>query len=290
MVVHTFHQGTGEVEAEESLRLRSGSRAEQPLALLPTPFHPARPRPGGSDEHRRCAESSFKPLPRPRSGSQDAIAPPPLARQPPGCTSFLSLRPQELRCFLQSLGTLDVARRSKVGAPHIEVPWADLLRRSLARERRRFFPGTLHRLAEAYCACAGALAGRHTWVGRGSSRRRAAVPAGCGEWGVVSHWQGAPSLAWRHSRGFSAPAQLGAGQEDGFGDGVVAGGQLLVQLCGVRGVWVFASRPLPHLQDHSDRRFERGQDVPDLPLLRRPFPRPHRGHNWGRLPRASRGY
>lgn len=85
------------------------------------------------------------------------------------------------------------------------------------------------------------------------------------------------------------PPQFGAGQENGFGDGVVARGELLVQRGGVRGLSVSASGSLPHLQDNRDWRLQCGQDVPDLPLLRRPLPRSHGGYYRGGFPRTSRG-
>lgn len=84
-------------------------------------------------------------------------------------------------------------------------------------------------------------------------------------------------------------SQFGAGQENGFGDGVVARGELLVQRGGVRGLSVSASGSLPHLQDNRDWRLQCGQDVPDLPLLRRPLPRSHGGYYRGGFPRTSRG-
>lgn len=225
---------------------------------LSCPRRSAPLRTGGSGEQRRCADPSSKPPPIPgrdpaatttlrcRLSRDSSRAAPP--------SSLLSPSPPPRAAPLPpELGNQGRGEAVQGGAPHTEAPQADLLRRSPARDRRRIFPGTLRRQAEIYCARAGALVGRHTWVGKSSSRTRAVVPAGCGELGVVYHCQGALSLAWRHSRGFSSPAQLRAGREDGFGDGVVAGGQLLIQLCSVRGVWMFASRPLPHLQDHSDR-------------------------------------
>lgn len=85
------------------------------------------------------------------------------------------------------------------------------------------------------------------------------------------------------------PPQFGAGQENGFGHRVVARGELLIQRCSVRGLRVSATGSLPHLQDNRDWRLQRGQDVPDLPLLRRPLPRPHRGYDRGGFPRTSGG-
>lgn len=85
------------------------------------------------------------------------------------------------------------------------------------------------------------------------------------------------------------PPQSAAGQEHGFRDGVVHGGELYVQRCAVRGFSVSAAGTLPHLQDHRDRRLQCGQNVPDLPLLRRPLPRPHRGYYRRGFPRTSSG-
>lgn len=85
------------------------------------------------------------------------------------------------------------------------------------------------------------------------------------------------------------PPPFGAGPENGFGDGVVAGGELHGQRSTVRVVSVSAAGALPHLQDNRDRRLQCGQNVPDLPLLCRPLPRPHRGHYRGGFPRTSSG-
>lgn len=191
--MYTFHCSTGKAEVEESLY---GQDQVQELSSL-SPSCPRRSAPlhGGPEEAVSTGDAQ-SPTPSPNPGC-DQAATTPLRRRlsrdrsraaPPSSPLSLSL-PAPGGCAASSRAREPRTWRGgqKAGARHIEVPRADLLSRSPARERRRIFPGTPHRLAEAYCACAGALAGRHTWVGRGCSRTRAAVPAGCGELGVVCH-------------------------------------------------------------------------------------------------------
>lgn len=138
-------------------------------------------------------------------------------------------------------------------------------------------------------------AGRHTCATWGREGAHARCGAG-GRWLLRRYASepahGAPSLEVAYSLSFCIcfpPPQFGAGPENGFGDGVVSGGELLVQRCGVWGFSVPASGSLSYLQDNRDRRLQCGQDMPDLPLLRRPFPRPHRGYHRGGFPRTCGG-